>query len=158
MAHRLHLEVHRGLGRDVYRNDFNIAPLRLLAGRRRFGTARAWRKSATSKGSNAMWDDLRTRRPGLTIDIAPAAADALTSRAISRSYPLWQSDTQCGRKPMPVWDQAQNSGLSLYVPSTAAGVWAFDPYNFRSVATTGCSILPRSAGRRGGGEGRPPQG
>ena len=41
---------------------------------------------------------------------------------------------------MPVWDQVQNAGLSLYVPLHAGGVWAFDPYQFRSLGTTGTSI------------------
>jgi alpha-galactosidase len=43
---------------------------------------------------------------------------------------------------MPTWDQVQTAGLSLYVPFHSGGVWAFDPYNFRSIATTGTNLCP----------------
>jgi hypothetical protein len=41
-----------------------------------------------------------------------------------------------------VQDQVQAAGLSLYVPLHAGGVWAFDPYTFRSIATTGGNLCP----------------
>ncbi len=60
---------------------------------------------------------------------------------ISRSYPLWRSDTPCvGCRAWPVWDQVQVAGLSLYVPQHTGGVWELDPYVFRSAATMGASV------------------
>jgi alpha-galactosidase len=43
---------------------------------------------------------------------------------------------------MPVQDQVQTAGLSLYVPLHAGGCWSVDPYGFRSIATTGTSFCP----------------
>ncbi|MFV2068626.1 MAG: hypothetical protein ACC645_16775, partial [Pirellulales bacterium] len=57
-----------------------------------------------------------------------------------RSLPLWRSDSQCAGKPMPIQDQVQTAGLSLYVPMHSAAVWSFDPYEWRSVATTGANL------------------
>ena len=123
-------------GIDVFRVDFNIDPLRF------------WKAADTEDRQGmtenryivslyAMWDELRARHPGLTIDNCASGGRRLDLEMISRSYPLWQSDTQCGRKPLPVQDQVQNAGLGLYVPLHSGGVWAFDPYNFRSIASTG---------------------
>ncbi|MEI6072356.1 MAG: alpha-galactosidase [Verrucomicrobiae bacterium] len=123
-------------GIDVFRNDFNIDPLRFWQSsdpEDRQGMA----ENRYIVGLYAMWDELRGRHPGLTIDNCASGGRRLDLEMISRSYPLWQSDTQCCQKPQPVQDQIQNAGLSLYVPLHAGGVWAFDPYNFRSIATTG---------------------
>ena len=123
-------------GIDVFRNDFNIDPLRFWK-----AADTADRQGMTENryivGLYAMWDELRARHPGLTIDNCASGGRRLDLEMISRSYPLWQSDTQCGRKPLPVQDQVQNAGLSLYVPLHTGGVWAFDSYNFRSIASTG---------------------
>ena len=123
-------------GIDVFRVDFNIDPLRFWK-----AADTADRQGMTENryivGLYAMWDEWRARHPGLTIDNCASGGRRLDLEMISRSYPLWQSDTQCGRKPLPVQDQVQNAGLSLYVPLHTGGVWAFDPYNFRSIASTG---------------------
>ena len=128
-------------GIDVFRNDFNIDPLRF------------WKAADTEDrqgitenryilGLYAMWDELRARHPGLTIDNCASGGRRLDLEMLSRSYPLWQSDTQCCQKPLPVQDQVQNAGLDLYVPLHSGGVWAFDPYQFRSIASTGVVICP----------------
>jgi alpha-galactosidase len=78
----------------------------------------------------------------LTIDNCASGGRRIDLETVSRSYPLWRSDTQCGGRPNPVPDQIQTAGLSLYVPQHTAGTWAFDPYSFRSVATMGASLCP----------------
>ena len=126
-------------GIDVLRIDFNIAPLPF------WKADDAPDRQGISEiryieGLYKMWDTLLKRHHGLTIDNCASGGRRIDLETISLSYPLWQSDTQCGGRAMPAQDQIQNAGLSLYVPLHAAGVWAFDTYNFRSVATTGCSI------------------
>lgn len=128
-------------GIDIYRNDFNIDPLRF------------WQKADAPdrqgmteiryiEGLYALWDELRRQNPGLAIDDCASGGRRIDLEMISRSMPLWRSDTQCCGKAMPVQDQVQTAGLSLYVPLHAAGCWSFRPYEFRSVATTGLSICP----------------
>jgi len=128
-------------GIDVLRIDFNMNP------------AAYWQSADTTdrqgiaearyvEGLYKMWDDLKARYPGLLIDNCASGGRRLDFELLSRSYPLWQSDTQCGPPPQPAWDQAQNAALSLYLPLHSGGVWAFDPYRFRSMATTGLAICP----------------
>ncbi len=126
-------------GVDVFRTDFNIDPLpfwKAADAPDRQGMA----EIRYIEGLYTMWDELRARHPTLTIDNCASGGRRIDLETTLRSYPLWQSDTQCARRPLPVFDQAQNAGLSLYVPIHCGGVWAFDPYNFRSIASTGCSV------------------
>ena len=126
-------------GIDVYRNDFNIDPLRF------------WKAADTPnreglaeiryiEGLYTMWDELHKRHPGLLIDDCASGGRRIDIEMVMRSYPLWRSDTQCCGKAQHVWDQVQTAGLSLYVPLHSAGVWGFDPYSMRSVATTGMNL------------------
>jgi alpha-galactosidase len=130
---------------DIYRNDFNIDPLpfwRAADAPNRQGMA----EIRYVEGLYRLWDDLRLRHPGLMIDNCASGGRRIDLETISRSYPLWRSDTQCCGKAMPVQDQVQTAGLSLYVPLHAAGCWGVDPYCFRSVATMGthfCGDLAR---------------
>ena len=127
-------------GVDIYRQDFNI-----------FGTSRFWKAADAPdrqgmaenlhiQGLYAMFDELLRRQPGLLIDNCASGGRRIDLELLSRSLPLWRSDTQVGGKPMPVQDQVQTAGLSLYVPLHAAAVWSFDPYEWRSVATTGANL------------------
>jgi alpha-galactosidase len=129
-------------GVDVLRQDFNIDPLRFWTAADapdRQGIAEI--RHVT--GLYALWDELVRRQPGLTIDNCASGGRRIDLETISRSYPLWRSDTPCvGYKAWPVWDQVQVAGLSLYVPQHTGGVWALDPYTFRSAATMGVSICP----------------
>ena len=129
-------------GITVYRNDFNIDPLHF------------WQAADAPDrvGINEiryienlykMWDEMRKRNPGLTIDNCASGGRRIDLEMISRSYPLWQSDTQCSEGSPSLWDQGQNGGLSLWVPLHAAGVWRFDPYSFRSITTTGSNLCPK---------------
>ena len=125
-------------GIDVYRNDFNIDPLRF------------WKMADTADrqgisenkyitGLYAMWDELLMKHPDLTIDNCASGGRRIDFEMLSRSYPLWHSDSQCyGEKS--TWDQTQAAGLNIYVPMHAAGVWSVNPYHFRSVATAGTSF------------------
>ena len=128
-------------GIDVLRIDFNIDP------------AAYWQSADTTdrkgitearyiEGLYKMWDDLKARHPGLLIDNCASGGRRLDFELLSRSYPLWQSDTQISSQPQSAMDQAQNAALSLYLPLHSGGVWAFDPYRFRSMATTGLAICP----------------
>ncbi len=125
-------------GIDIYRNDFNIDPLRF------WKAADAPDRQGISEnhyitGLYAMWDELLAKHPGLTIDNCASGGRRIDLEMLIRSYPLWRSDSQCnGTKS--IWDQTQSAGLNLYVPTHAAGVWGVDPYTFRSVATAGASF------------------
>ncbi|MHB8957941.1 MAG: alpha-galactosidase [Pirellulaceae bacterium] len=127
-------------GVDIYRQDFNI-----------FGTLRFWQAADAPdrqgmaenlhvQGLYAFWDELLRRHPGLIIDNCASGGRRIDLETLSRSVPLWRSDSQCCGKPMPAQDQAQTAGLSLYVPIQSAAVWTFEPYGWRSVATTGANI------------------
>jgi alpha-galactosidase len=132
----------RDWGVDVFRMDFNIDPLRF------WQAADAPDRQGLSEirhieGLYALWDELVRRQPGLTIDNCASGGRRIDLETVSRSYPLWRSDTPCvGSKAWPVWDQTQIAGLSLYLPQHTGGVWGLDPYTFRSAATMGVSVCP----------------
>ena len=133
-------------GVDVYRNDFNIDPLRFWRAADK-PDRQGMSEIRYVEGLYAMWDELRKRHPGLAIDNCASGGRRIDLETISRSYPLWRSDTQCCGRAMPVQDQVQTAGLSLYVPLHSAGCWGFDPYVFRSVATTGTTLCPDSGAK-----------
>jgi alpha-galactosidase len=126
-------------GIDVLRIDYNIDPLGFW-----HNADAPDRQGATEnhyiQNLYKMWDDLRARHPGLTIDNCSSGGRRIDLETISRSYPLWQSDLQCGGRPRPIAEQVQNAGLSLYVPLHSGGVWSFDPYEFRSAVTAGIAV------------------
>jgi alpha-galactosidase len=128
-------------GIDVYRNDFNIDPLpfwQAADAPDRQGMA----EIRYVEGLYRMWDELRRRRPGLVIDNCASGGRRIDLETVSRSFPLWRSDSQCCGRPMPVQDQVQAAGLSLYVPLHAGGCWSVAPYSFSSIATTGTNFCP----------------
>jgi alpha-galactosidase len=102
------------------------------------------------EGFYKVWDELVRRQPGLTIDNCASGGRRIDLETVSRSYPLWRSDTPClgtGANAWSTTDQIQTAGLSLYVPQHTAGAWAFSPYIFRSVATMGASISLDARGK-----------
>jgi alpha-galactosidase len=122
-------------GIDIYRNDFNIDPLSF------------WRANDTPdrqgmteiryvEGHYAMWDELRARHPGLWIDNCASGGRRIDLETISRSVPLWRSDTCCAPSRAD-WDQSQVYGLSQYVPLFTGCSWDTDPYTLRSGASAG---------------------
>ncbi len=126
-------------GIDVFRNDFNIDPLRFWQ-----QADEPDRQGLTEiryiEGLYAMWDDLRARHPGMFIDNCASGGRRIDLETMSRSIPLWRSDTQCVARPLPVQDQVQTAGLSLWVPLHSAGVWSLEPYAMHSVAATGMNL------------------
>ena len=129
-------------GVDVLRQDFNIDPLRF------WQAADAPDRQGISEirhvtGLYELWDELVRRQPALTIDNCASGGRRIDLETVSRSYPLWRSDTPCvGFQAWPVGDQVQVAGLSLYVPQHTGGIWGLDPYTFRSAATMGASLCP----------------
>jgi len=126
-------------GVDVYRNDFNIDPLPFWQAADA-PDRRGMAEIRYVEGLYAMWDALRARHPGLWIDNCASGGRRLDIEMLSRSIPLWQSDTPCCGHDEAVWNQVQHAGLSQFVPLHASGVWSFDAYNVRSAATTGYAI------------------
>jgi alpha-galactosidase len=95
------------------------------------------------EGLYAMWDDLRSRHPGLMIDNCAGGGRRIDIETCSRSLPLWHSDLQC-EGPHPVADQLQNGGLLRWVPLHGCGNFGLEPsYLFRSAMTAG-NILVQS--------------
>jgi alpha-galactosidase len=128
-------------GIDIYRNDFNMDPLPFWQ-----AADAPDRQGITEiryiEGLYEMWDELLRRHPGLAIDNCSSGGRRIDLETISRSFALTRSDTIGCARPLPAQDQVQSAGLSLYVPLHSSGVWTFDPYCFRSVATTGTTICP----------------
>lgn len=126
-------------GIDIYRHDFNIDPLRFW-----LAADEPDRQGITEiryiEGFYKFWDELLKKHPGLIIDDCASGGRRIDLETISRSIPLWHSDTQCCGRAMPVQDQAQNAGLGFWIPLHACGAWGFDHYTWRSVITGGASI------------------
>ena len=125
-------------GLDVYRNDFNINPLNFWR-----GADAPDRQGITEiryiEGHYAMWDELRSRHPGLWIDNCASGGRRIDLETLMRSVPLWRSDTSSSPGHAD-WDQTQTLGLSQYVPLFSACAWEPRAYILRSAATGG-SIL-----------------
>ncbi|NLH15040.1 MAG: hypothetical protein GX455_00530 [Phycisphaerae bacterium] len=122
-------------GLDVYRNDFNMDPLSY------------WRQADTAdrqgiteiryvEGHYAMWDELRARHPGLWIDDCSSGGRRIDLETLSRSVPLWRSDTGCSPGHAD-WDQVQSLGLTSYIPLSTSCAWEPKAYVLRSAATGG---------------------
>jgi len=122
-------------GLDVYRNDFNIDPLRF------------WRQADAPdrqglteiryvEGHYAMWDELLAQHPGLSIDNCASGGRRIDLETTRRSAPLWHSDTCCSPEHAD-WNQSHIAGLSLYVPLVGACAWTPEAYDLRSAATAG---------------------
>jgi alpha-galactosidase len=129
----------KAYGIDVYRNDFNIDPQRFWAAadaKDRQGIT----ENHYIEGLYAMWDELLARNPGMWIDNCASGGRRIDLETLSRSIPLWRSDTECF-EGHDNWSQAQIAGLSTYVPFHTAGMWKLDPYSIRSVATAGGAVF-----------------
>jgi alpha-galactosidase len=88
------------------------------------------------EGHYEMWDELRAKHPGLLIDNCASGGRRIDLETISRSTPLWRSDTSCS-PGHPDWNQSQSGGLCRYIPLHTACGWTPEPYDFRSSATGG---------------------
>ncbi len=134
-------------GVDVYRNDFNIPPLgfwQAADAPDRQGMA----ENQYISGLYAMWDEIIKRKPGVWIDNCASGGRRIDLETMSRSIPLWKSDTPCCNRAIQTWDQAQIAGLSLYVAPHSSGLLGWDDYTYRSVVTTGITIVADTGDKR----------
>jgi len=137
-------------GVDVYRQDFNFRPLpfwQVADAPDRVGIA----EIRHIEGLYAMWTELTQRHPGLIIDNCASGGRRIDLETCSLSIPLWRTDYTDGaysssnpgnrRVNAPIADQVQSAGLNLFIPSVHAGaVGRYEPYAFRSAASTGAII------------------
>jgi alpha-galactosidase len=123
-------------GIDVFREDRNFDPVRY------------WRAADAPdrqgmcenlyvQGFYEMWDQLRARHPKLIIDSCNWRNTGPDIEVMSRSAGAWTRSevADCGR--LPIANQLQVMGLSLYIPTHANGIFSLDPYVVRSDAIQG---------------------
>jgi alpha-galactosidase len=114
-------------GVDVYRQDFNIDPLRY------------WRDNDAEDrqgvteikyvmGYLAYWDELLRRHREMLIDTCASGGRRNDLETLRRSVPLLRSDYWND----PTAQQSQTYGISLWIPYYGSGMSASDPYWFRS--------------------------
>ena len=117
-------------GIDLYRQDFNIAPLPY------------WRKADAPDrqgitenkyvcGYLAYWDELLKRHPGMLIDSCASGGRRNDLETLRRSVPLLRSDYIFE----PIGQQGHSYGMSLWVPLFGTGVMGEDLYTFLSCMT-----------------------
>ncbi|MBX7254752.1 MAG: alpha-galactosidase [Candidatus Hydrogenedentes bacterium] len=131
---------------DWFRCDFNIQPLSYWRAK-----DEANRQGITEnhyiEGLYWMWDELRSRHPGLVIDNCASGGRRIDLETCMRGLPLWHSDLQCSGKPAPAADQLQNAGLWRWIPFHGCGNFALEPsYEFRSAMTAGNILGPLGVG------------
>ncbi len=123
-------------GIDIYRQDFNMAPLDYWRGNDspdRQGITEI--KHVT--GYLAFWDELRRRHPELLIDTCASGGRRNDLETLRRSVPLHKSDMEY---PNLTAKQTQFYGLAFWEPYFGAPVYPadhVDVYGFRS----GISLL-----------------
>jgi alpha-galactosidase len=124
-------KVMREEGIDIYRQDFNMAPLDY------------WRRNDPPDrqglseihhvtGYLAFWDELRRRHPDLLIDTCASGGRRNDLETLRRSVPLHKSDMEY---PNLTSKQTQLYGLSFWEPYFGAPVYPadrVDVYGFRS--------------------------
>jgi alpha-galactosidase len=122
-------------GIDVYREDYNIDPLRFWT-RNDAPDRQGMTEIRFVEGHYAFWDELRARHPGLWIDNCASGGRRIDLETCMRAVPLWRSDTSCS-PGHPEWNQQQAMALSQYIPLHTASAWDPEHYIFRSSATGG---------------------
>ncbi len=117
----------REQGIDLYRQDFNFAPLEFWR-----DNDSADRQGITENryvtGFLAFWDELRRRHPNLLIDTCASGGRRNDLETLRRAVPLWRSDYAYETTGM----QDLSYGLALWVPFFGTGVSAQNAYDFRS--------------------------
>jgi alpha-galactosidase len=124
-------KVMKEQGIDIYRQDFNFAPLKYWQ-----ANDAADRQGITEikhvAGYLAFWDELRRRHPGLLIDTCASGGRRNDLETLRRSVPLHKSDMEY---PNLTAKQTQFYGLALWEPYFGAPVYPadrVDVYGFRS--------------------------
>jgi alpha-galactosidase len=121
---------------DWMRWDFNVSPLGFWR-RADAPDRQGMTENLYVTALYAMWDDLRTRHPGLVIDVCAGGGRRIDLETLSRGLPLWHSDLQC-EGSHPAADQLQNAGLFRWVPFHGTVTLGYEPdYTFRSALTAG---------------------
>lgn len=123
-------------GIDVYRHDFNVAPLefwRANDDEDRVGVTQL----RYIDGLYTFFDELARRHPGLEIDNCASGGRRIDLNMTGRATPLSRSDYLWD----PVGNQCHNYGLSTWVPLHATISHAgFGTYELRSAFTSGLSV------------------
>ncbi|MBI3666363.1 MAG: alpha-galactosidase [Acidobacteria bacterium] len=125
----------REQGIDLYRQDFNFAPLSL------------WRSNDAEDrqgiteikhvtGYLAYWDELRRRFPDVPIDTCASGGRRNDLETLRRSVPLWRSD----HAYEPVSMQLLTYGMALWIPYFGTATNSVDPYIFRSQMTPALAL------------------
>lgn len=125
-------------GLDIYRNDFNIDPLPFWQ-----GADSEDRQGMTEiryvEGLYEMWDEILARHPEMRIDNCASGGRRIDLETLTRSLPLWRSDTSCSPGHAD-WNQAQSCGLGQYVPLHSACTWTPEAYDIRSAQSAGVIV------------------
>ncbi len=116
-------------GIDLYRQDFNIAPLK------------SWRQNDAEDrqgitenkhvcGYLAYWDELRRRNPDMPIDSCASGGRRNDLETLRRAIILHRSDNY-----ETTGNQGQSYGIASWTPLFGIGTGGPDPYHFRSMMT-----------------------
>jgi alpha-galactosidase len=114
-------------GIDIYRQDFNIAPLD------------AWRANDAEdrqgitenkhvQGLLAMWDELKRRHPDMPFDQCSSGGRRNDLEMMRRGVPISKSDLAGGTRS----SQCQFYGIASWLPYFGAGTLLEQPYYYRS--------------------------
>jgi alpha-galactosidase len=125
---------------DVLRQDMNMEPLGYWL-RNDSADRLGMTESKFVEGLYALFDELRSRHPGLWIDDCASGGRNIDLEMLMRGIPLWQSDAQCVPFAAEM-GQMQNNGLNLYLPMHSGGTGCKDgaqepSYGFRSTLSAG---------------------
>jgi alpha-galactosidase len=118
-------------GIDIYRQDFNMAPLGYWHANDK-PDRRGISEIKHVTGYLAFWDELRRRHPGLLMDTCASGGRRNDLETLRRSVPLHKSDMQYSNLTSK---QTQFYGLAFWEPYFGAPVYPadrVDVYGFRS--------------------------
>jgi alpha-galactosidase len=122
-------------GIDLYRQDFNMAPLGYWRGADapdRQGIAEIKHVA----GYLAYWDDILRHHPNMLIDSCASGGHRNDLETLRRSVPLLRSDYILE----PVGNQGHTYGIAFWVPYFGTGTNSTDPYVIRSILCPGSII------------------
>jgi len=130
-------------GIDIFRLDFNRGPL-LYWRRHEEPGRKGYLENKHITNLYRLWDELLREFPGLLIDNCAGGGGRLDYELLSRSVPLWRSDSGCypvsEEHPTDIWHQNQTIGLTRYLPYHSTCSWTTEAYTFRSSSTMGIAL------------------
>jgi alpha-galactosidase len=115
-------------GIDLYRQDFNIDPLRYWRAHDA-PDRQGFTEIKHIEGYLAFWDELVRRHPGLMIDSCASGGHRNDLETLRRSLPLLRSDAIFNS----VGEQGHTYGLASWMPFYGTGFIDFDAYIVRSL-------------------------